>query len=763
MNIVLPEFSRDVKEFSAGACLSVPVWGAPRPLATDKKIQWLQMTLENAMIRSDATAQTLADLAAMASDKEKTKRVRVWDNEQRVAVKRDLTYKEYKKSCARGDEGARLWGFQFAHTADARSYAEVKKRGGSVTPFYIGDVDSIPAECLDSTRKALMDMPCAFAVGTSVSCRGLAVAVAVRHADDAEFSNAYFGRVFDAVQAAINNALDKAGLSDLENVCLDAAAKNGVRWRYELHDVIFKPADTVLKPIQIDAAAETKAETKAQKTIALPQAVEDLRKMPQDAPGKESEKRIEAALFACRDSKIPMDAAADAVRDALAASRPQSSRLKNGGVESLAAWVYDRPPKKKASPRDLAAEFWRGWRFDTFTGRLCTPDGERTTLDEAAALCVRTIGDISLNMARETAQAWVRHNPAAQFDGLTERAAKLAAEYTPADAGAIERYAARCGFDEYETRRLRLWLYQVAARAFLRGEKTDGMLVLCSHAEGTGKTTFFNAISRAICGDDAAAVTFGRGDDDLKIKMCMRSVMVLDEIDKLYAKKDVAEIKALITETSSFVRVPYDTDPKVRLNSAVFGATTNAESPIPSGEGEARRYWVIKLKLPIFFEGEWEPLAMMREACFLVKMAIEKAEDRYSAVGKIWVPTPEEERETAQRNGGLKVDDASTLAIAAGVERLRGHLKAVWDKPQSLKSLSVVFEVGNGAEIGAYVQWDAPRARAAEIRRVIAARCTRQTKRFCGEIVSGYTLADLAAEFCGGGTPSKNAAEFEFV
>lgn len=709
------------------------LWGtAPGSVPFSKERKWEQNSLREWLKTPPFSAAKCEKIAALAADPEKTA--------------------EYKAAKSKGRA------FQFAHDAAACAIADAKEKNAALTGVWIVDVDHIPPEELDGVKRAILALDSCFAAGVSVSRQGLAACLA--YDTTADYSEESAAAIDSAARACVDAAIAGYGLTATQ---ADAKAKNAVRWRFCLQNVTIKPDAEKITPLQVEKPEKAAKPADTQRSLALPQAVEELRKMPQDAPGKESEKRIEAALFACRDSKIPMNAAADAVRDALAASRPQSSRLKNSGVESLAAWVYDRPPKKKASPRDLAAEFWRGWRFDTFTGRLCSPDGERTTLDEAAALCVRTIGDISLNMARETAQAWVRHNPAAQFDGLTERAAKLAADYTPADAGAIERYAARCGFDSYETRRLRLWLYQVAARAFLRGEKTDGMLVLCSHAEGTGKTTFFNAISRAICGDDAAAVTFGRGDDDLKIKMCMRSVMVLDEIDKLYAKKDVAEIKALITETSSFVRVPYDTDPKVRLNSAVFGATTNAESPIPSGEGEARRYWVLKPKLPLFFEGEWEPLAMMREACFMVKVAIEKAADRYSAEGKIWVPSPEEERETAERNGGLKVDDASTLAIAAGIERLRGHLRAVWDKPQSLKSLAVVFEVGNGAEIGAYVQWDAPKARAAEIRRVIAARCNRQVKRYGGVLVSGYTLAELESEFCGVGTPSKTAAEFEFV
>lgn len=419
------------------------------------------------------------------------------------------------------------------------------------------------------------------------------------------------------------------------------------------------------------------------------------------------------------------------------------------------------PKRKKATARDVAGAWYDGFSYDTFTCELLSPQGERVTLDDAAAALCRAHPDVSLTQAMDAGKVWVRNNPARQFDGLRRRVEELANSYTPADAGAIDRYAMRCQFDAYETRRLHLWLYQICGRAMIRGEKTDGMIVLAGAAEGTRKTTFFDAISRALCGRDAPKVTALGKDKDLDILLTQAPVVVIDEIDRILTKTDVAELKMRITQPGSTVRAPYDRDAKYRENAAVFGATTNDTKPIPAGEGEARRYWVIHPTRTIAFESTAEVTQLVREAAHntLAELRAHADDyDRLTTTGKIWVESLEDERETARRNGDLKVDDAPSLAICAAIDAIARRAPVYWETVFPLATVYTAIETGDGRAIGIDgLLWAPPKSQASAISRLIRARKIRNTHRINGCVKKGLTFADLATEFSPGTSPRIDA------
>ena len=154
---------------------------------------------------------------------------------------------------------------------------------------------------------------------------------------------------------------------------------------------------------------------------------------------------------------------------------------------------------------------------------------------------------------------------------MLERAQELASE---GECGAIDAYCARCGFDAYESKRLRLWLYQLAARAFIPGEKTDNILIFASRLQGIGKTWFCDMISRALCGTGAFEYRKEAG-KDARIMMSRASVARLDEVDVWTRKTDLATLKSLMTETQSIERAPYAHASEQRLYRAVLVGTTN--------------------------------------------------------------------------------------------------------------------------------------------------------------------------------------------
>lgn len=403
--------------------------------------------------------------------------------------------------------------------------------------------------------------------------------------------------------------------------------------------------------------------------------------------------------------------------------------------------------RRRKGWKEKMRDYLSGYKFDTFAGKLHTPEGKVMDVDHLASVLWNTFDEVSRAGAYEAIDMLVRQNPARWVDSLEMKARALADCYTVADRGAIARYCERCGFDEYETARIRMWLCAAIGRAVWRGEKVDNMLVLAGEAEGTRKTDFFDAISEVLCGEGAAEVDLSAG-KDTDLLLAARPVVVVDEIDKILGKVNAAQLKTRITQTTSCVRAPYDREAKTRRTAAVFGATTNVSAPIPAGEGEARRYWVIRVTREMGLE-EGEAGAMLREAARDTLDALQSATGKRSARGKIWVETPEEAVETCRRNQSCKAEDAATIAIATGLAAIAEYAPTQWDEVRTATAISAAIETGDGKAIGLDgLRWTPTRASAAAIRAVMKARHLRGIHKIAGRVVKGYRLRDVAAEFC---------------
>lgn len=724
-------------------CLNLPVWGTV-PNDGERFFssgRWMQKSLgdwmRTAPPKADAIRNAYLELPLKADGT------------------RDKHANKNKNNYAVLKSGAPA--FQFAHGARANSYIKNDDKTPAVTAadlngIYAIDIDDIDtSERLGEYMRTLAELPEVFGVGVSVSGAGLAAFMAYdasdRPADDADAAaiGDYMQRVFETCADYID-AVFGAPVSD-------RSAKNPVRWRVCCPSCVIKPDDTPISLLKIKAESAPKGKAKAPKN-RLEKATAALRAANPDDKNERQEK-LNALIFACFDSGMTVTETAAKASEHLAEIAPDSSRLEGDEMRRLVENLRSKwqPKAEKMKPRDIARAFCNGYKYDTFKGVLITPQGRETTLDAAAADFSRRDSDVSLNCAVEALITMVKENPAVQFDGLEKRVRDLASYYTEADAGAIDAYADRCGYDDYERRRLRLWLDQVCGRALKRGEKTDCMLVLAGHAEGTKKTMFFDAVSSVLTGTKAAAYNFGGGKDS-DLLLSHAAVVVVDELDKVLRKTDVAELKAKITQTHSCVRAAYERDAKNRLNSAVFGATTNEEKPIPAGENEARRYWVLNVKNPVNFEGTAEVTAIMRAAAYDTLAELERYANDYdplTVTGKLWVQTPEEERETAARNGGLKMDDASSLAITVGLMRMR-HLLQTHKTLHTAKVWAAAFETGDASPLSISIgTWTPPKAKAADICKMIGARCRRRfttvTDGKNKRSVAGYSLADLAAEF----------------
>lgn len=743
-------------------CLNLKVWGTV-PNTGERFFsshRWKQKTLKEWMEYKPPAADAIREAYLKLPFKDDGTRDKHYN-------KNDNPYAKLKENAP---------AFQFAHGARSKSYLSEKKENGDslikasdLNGVYAIDIDDVPEDQLQECMMKLLRLPEVFSVALSVSGAGCAAFMAydmsgAPDADaDADAIGDYMQRVFESCADYVDDVFG-APVSD-------RSAKNPVRWRVCCPSCVFKPDDTLIKRVSIKSECAKKPKTKKK----LKTAAAALRGTSENDK-EERNTRLQALIFAAFDEGLSDDETTQKARETLAEIAPDSSRLNGDEMARLVSDLRSKWEKKqsKSKPRDIARGYCEGYKYDTFKGVIITPQGKETTLDATAAEFSRRNSDVSLNCAVESLITMVKENPAAQFDGLEKRVRDLASYYTEADAGAIDAYADRCGYDEYERRRLRLWLYEVCGRALKRGEKTDCMLVLAGHTEGTKKTMFFDAISSVLTGTKAAAYNFGGGKDS-DLLLSHAAVVVVDELDKVLRKTDVAELKAKITQTHSCVRAAYERDAKNRLNSAVFGATTNEEHPIPAGENEARRYWVLNVKRPVNFLSTAEATSVMRAAAFDTLSELETYAAQYdtlTVVGKLWVQTPEEERETAERNGSLKMTDSPTIAIQIGMQKLRHLLPQPAAKILHSASLwGAVFETGEAANVGLSVNsWTPSKAKAADICKLIGARCKRRsttnTENGVRKSISGFSLADIAAEFLPGEqmtTQNETFDDFQFA
>lgn len=704
------------------ALLGLRVYGCNNPLGKSRK--WTQKSLRD-WLQTPAT--DAAGLGALASLK---------------ASGDDAAYKGEKKARARGSRGG-LYAFQFAQNAAAAGYDDARRKGAALTGVYFADVDGIPAESLTAAKAALFSMPSCVAVGVSVSGAGLAACIAY-DTEGGAVESAYMDRVHAAVCDAADEALHAAGLAD---VCADRDAGNGVRWRFCLAQVEIKNEGETIQPLAIPAAPTPLERAKTAKTAAKrPQGTDGA----QPRGGELDADTVQKAAFAVADTLIkagfdnaPIEGA---LRGLYEGTRPGSSRLEPGEITRMIEWTRENPRKgsrasEKAALCDAALS---GWRFDVFPGRYVSPSGESTDTDGAAAAVVQWLHaqgvEVSGNYAADKLRNHVEKNPARQFDSLTAKANALADAYTDADAGAIARTCAAWGWDAYGARRFELWLYEMLARAYTPGEKCDCMVILFG-AQGTRKTSLFEAIAKEMTGSFPAQYD-PQGGKDGAVRLAHTCIALIDEFDRYSRKNDVAEIKKALTQTGAVERAAYARGDAVYPYRAVFAGTTNNPAPLPPGEAQARRYWVIEV--PRRMEWDADTLrAMLRKAAHDVRDGLARGE-------RVWVPTDAESAETAGNNTTKRGDDDSRAALAAMCAALR-HTN------QGETVCGSLFW-GNAAETGHYAtpgddgptmvtDWHAPKAQAGKISRMIAERCKRSTVWNGGNKKSGYKLADIIGEF----------------
>jgi len=146
------------------------------------------------------------------------------------------------------------------------------------------------------------------------------------------------------------------------------------------------------------------------------------------------------------------------------------------------------------------------------------------------------------------------------------------------------------GNPEIQLIQIKKWLIAGVARVFDPGCKVDNVLILKSPKQGIGKTSFYEALF----GDffQTAGSHKSEADEILALKQAWASEY--GEIDCVFDKKSIEDLKAFLTKRTDTFRAPYAAAPLTYKRDFIFCGTTNQEQFLADKTGN-RRYWVVDI------------------------------------------------------------------------------------------------------------------------------------------------------------------------
>lgn len=184
------------------------------------------------------------------------------------------------------------------------------------------------------------------------------------------------------------------------------------------------------------------------------------------------------------------------------------------------------------------------------------------------------------------------------------------------------------------------FLISAVARAYTPGCQVDAALIL-QGGQGVRKSTFFRVLASPEWFDDS----FGNaGDKDERLKLHCAWILEWAELESIFKRKDMSQVKAFITTKIDRIRPPYGRAVEVMARSSVFCGTTNQTDFLNDGTGN-RRFWVIPVSQMI----DTDRLEKERDQIWAAATSLYKS-------GVIWHLTSEEE---AEMNAGRKEFEAT--------------------------------------------------------------------------------------------------------
>jgi predicted P-loop ATPase len=118
------------------------------------------------------------------------------------------------------------------------------------------------------------------------------------------------------------------------------------------------------------------------------------------------------------------------------------------------------------------------------------------------------------------------------------------------------------------------------------------VLTLISPKQGIGKSEFFKSLASPEFFNDSFAQT----DNDKDRVLCLHRAWIneISELDQFASKKDLKQLKGLVSTTTDTIRVPYGKTMEQKARRFAIGATANVTG-LFAMDDEQRRFWAIEV------------------------------------------------------------------------------------------------------------------------------------------------------------------------
>jgi len=190
-------------------------------------------------------------------------------------------------------------------------------------------------------------------------------------------------------------------------------------------------------------------------------------------------------------------------------------------------------------------------------------------------------------------------------------------------------------------------LIGAVARAYQAGCKLDTALVLQGE-QGIGKSSFFDVL-----GGDYFDDSMGNGSDKDDLLTLHRSwIQEWGELDRIFGKKAVGEVKSFLSKRRDNFREPYARKTECFPRHSIIVGSVNDASFLNDSTG-ARRFWVVPVETS---EIDIPQLKKERDQIWAAAVQAYKA-------GKTWWLTKEEEAQSAINNQQFQIKDEWQVII----------------------------------------------------------------------------------------------------
>ncbi len=196
------------------------------------------------------------------------------------------------------------------------------------------------------------------------------------------------------------------------------------------------------------------------------------------------------------------------------------------------------------------------------------------------------------------------------------------------------------------------FLVAAVARAFQPGCKLDCALIL-QGKQGYGKSTFFRILASEDWFDDSLGAV---SDKDERLKLHRAWIIEWAELETVFGRKDINQVKAFMSCAIDQVRPPYGRSIEAMKRASVIVGTTNQQEFLADMTGN-RRFWVVPVNQPI----DRGTLQQERDRIWAAAVTLYQS-------GEQWWLNDEQEALMAQEREQYQVSDTWMEKIAEFVE-----------------------------------------------------------------------------------------------